>query len=77
MIPETLEKVRTVKRYADSHGLNLDIEVDGGIKPENVGLTTAAGANIIVAGSAVFGAKHPRTVIEDMRKSAAEHPYQA
>ncbi|MBR2019523.1 MAG: ribulose-phosphate 3-epimerase [Clostridia bacterium] len=77
LIPETLEKVRTVKRYADSHGLNLDIEVDGGIKPENVGLTTAAGANIIVAGSAVFGSKQPRTVIEDMRKSAAEHPYQA
>ena len=77
LIPETLEKVRTVKRYADSHGLRLDIEVDGGIKPENIGLTTAAGANIIVAGSAVFGSKHPRAVIEAMRKSATEHPYQA
>ena len=77
LIPETLSKVRTVKRYADSHDLKLDIEVDGGIKPENIGLTTEAGANVIVAGSAVFGAKHPRKVIAAMRAAADEHPYQA
>ena len=77
LIPETLSKVRTVRRYADSHGLKLDIEVDGGIKPENIGLTTEAGANVIVAGSAVFGAKHPRKVIAAMRAAAEEHPYQA
>lgn len=77
LIPETLEKVRTVKRYALSHKLKLDIEVDGGLKPENIHLATEAGANIIVAGSAVFGSKRPRAVIASMREAAAEHPYQA
>jgi len=76
MIPETLEKVRTVRRYADSVGLQLDIEVDGGLKPDNVHLATEAGANVIVAGSAIFGAKRPRAVIAAMRATADEHPYQ-
>ena len=77
LIPETLEKVRTVKRYALSKGLKLDIEVDGGLKPENLHLATEAGANVIVAGSAVFGSKKPRSVIEAMRQSADLHPYKA
>ncbi len=77
LIPETLEKVRTVRRYAASQGLKLDIQVDGGLKPDNVGLATAAGANIIVAGSSVFGAKRPRAAIAEMRKAAAENPYVA
>lgn len=75
LIPETLEKVRTVRRYAISQNLKLDVEVDGGLKPENVHLATEAGANIIVAGSAVFGSKRPRAVIEAMRETAANHPY--
>lgn len=75
LIPETLKKIRTVKRYAFSHRLKLDIEADGGIKPENLGQVTEAGANIIVAGSAVFGAKHPKAVITAMRETAAEHYY--
>ncbi len=77
LIPETLEKVRTVKRYALSQELKLDIEVDGGLKAENIHLATEAGANIIVAGSAVFGSKRPRAVIDAMRESADEHPYRA
>ena len=76
LIPETIEKVRTVKRYAVSKGLKLDIEVDGGLKPENIHLATEAGANVIVAGSAVFGSKKPRKVIDSMREIAAEHLYQ-
>ena len=76
MIPEMLEKVRTVRRCADAQGLKLDIEVDGGIKESNVHLATAAGANVIVAGSAVFNAKKPRAVVENIFKIAAENPYQ-
>ena len=76
LIPETLEKVRTVRRYAESKGLKLDIEVDGGLKAENVHLATEAGANIIVAGSAIFNSKRPREVMAAMRESAAQHPYQ-
>ena len=74
-MPDMLEKVRTVRRYALSHDLKLDVEVDGGLNAENVGLATAAGANIIVAGSSVFGAKRPREVIDAMRLAAAENPY--
>ena len=75
LIPETLEKVRAVRRYADSKGLKLDVQVDGGLKPDNVHLATEAGANIIVAGSAIFGAKSPRQVMDTMRKTADAHPY--
>jgi len=74
-MPEMLEKVRTVRRYAISHNLKLDVEVDGGLKPENVGLATAAGANVIVAGSSVFGAKRPSAVITAMREIADANPY--
>ncbi len=76
-MPEMMEKVRTVKRYAMSHDLKLDIQVDGGITPENIGICTAAGANIIVAGSSIFKAKKPRAAIEAMRKTAAANPYKA
>ena len=77
LIPETLEKVRAVRRYANNCNLKLDVEVDGGLKPDNIALATEAGANIIVAGSAIFNAKNPRTVIETMRTVADAHPYQA
>ena len=76
-MPDMMEKVRTVKRYAMTHDLKLDIQVDGGISEENTAVVTAAGANIIVAGSAIFKSKKPRSVIEAMRKAAAENPYKA
>ena len=75
LIPETLEKVKIVKRHAINRGLKLDIQVDGGIKADNIGLATEAGANIIVAGSAIFGSKKPRSVILSMREEAKNHPY--
>ena len=74
-MPDMLGKVRTVRRIATSGNLKLDVEVDGGLNAENVGLATAAGANVIVAGSAIFGAKRPKTVINVMRASAAANPY--
>lgn len=54
MIPECLDKVREVRAMVDGMGLHTDIEVDGGIRPDNVHLALEAGANVIVAGSAVF-----------------------
>ncbi len=72
LIPATLDKVRTLRRYADSHGLKPDIEVDGGINADNVSLTTDAGANVIVAGSAIFGSKTPSRVISAMREATAK-----
>ena len=70
LIPETIDKVATLRKYADERGIDLDIEVDGGINDKNVGMLTSAGANIIVAGSAIFKSKKPRAVIQAMKQSA-------
>jgi ribulose-phosphate 3-epimerase len=70
-----LDKVRILRRYAYEHGLKLDIEVDGGINPDNVGYCTGAGANVIVAGSAIFKSKKPRAVIFGMKESAKLNPF--
>lgn len=69
MIPETLEKVRAIKNYIDEHEINVNIEVDGGITAENVHLALDAGANVIVAGSAIFRSKTPSKVIKQMREA--------
>lgn len=55
LIPYTVQKIRDLKKMIDTRGLKTDIEVDGGINLENVTEVMDAGANIIVAGSAVFG----------------------
>lgn len=54
LIPECLDKVRAIRRMAEERGLQTDIEVDGGICEDNVRLALEAGANVIVAGSAVL-----------------------
>jgi len=53
-IPETLGRIRAVREMSDARGLQVDIQVDGGIYPSNVREVLDAGANVIVAGSAVF-----------------------
>ncbi|MDE6167668.1 MAG: ribulose-phosphate 3-epimerase [Acetatifactor sp.] len=55
LMPDCIEKVRELRRMVQERGLETDIEVDGGITVDNVGLALEAGANVIVAGSAVFG----------------------
>ena len=55
LIPYTIEKVRQLKKMVQERKLKLDIEVDGGVNLSNVETLMDAGANIIVAGSAVFG----------------------
>jgi ribulose-phosphate 3-epimerase len=67
LIPETLDKLRTLRAYADAHGLALHLQADGGIYPENVQSVIDAGADVIVAGSAVFRAKDTATVISALR----------
>ncbi len=56
-IPETLSKIRQVRRVIRERGFDCDIEVDGGINEETAPLVAGAGANVLVAGSAVFGSK--------------------
>ena len=54
-IPTMTAKIKALKEMIDARGLNIDIEVDGGATPDNVKMLLEAGANVIVAGSAVFG----------------------
>lgn len=53
-IPESTERIRQIRQMADEQGMNLNIQVDGGITHDNVKVALDAGANVIVAGSAVF-----------------------
>lgn len=62
---DMLPKIKEAKKYIDDHGLVCDIEVDGGINPSNFTLCTEAGANVIVAGSAVFGAEDINKAVRD------------
>src|SRR4051812_23761462 len=56
-ITSSLDKIARLRRMIDERGLQVDIEVDGGIKVDNVGDVCAAGANVIVSGSGVFGTR--------------------
>jgi ribulose-phosphate 3-epimerase len=69
-IPAVTEKVRRLRRMADERGQELEIQVDGGIKPSTVGAVAQAGANVFVAGTAVFGAKDYRAAVKDIRDAA-------
>ena len=69
-IPAVTEKVRRLRRMADERGLELDIQVDGGIKASTVGAVAEAGANVFVAGTAVFGAPDYRAAISGIREAA-------
>ena len=75
MIPETLDKCRALRREITRRGLKTNIEVDGGINEENVWLCSSTGANVIVAGSAIFGSHKPRSVISKMRSECELHPF--
>jgi ribulose-phosphate 3-epimerase len=74
-MPESLPKIRAIREYANSRGIDIDIEVDGGITPDNVKYITAAGANVAVAGSAIFNADKPSEVIAKMKEQAKLYPF--
>ena len=76
MIPETVEKVREIRTYATANGIDVDIQVDGGINADNLKLVTAAGANVIVAGSAIFRSDDPKAVIDAMKEQAELYPFE-
>ena len=70
-IPCVLDKIKELKAIIDSQGLNFDIEVDGGISPKNVAEVVQAGANVIVAGSAIFGSDDIQETVNLFRKNAS------
>ncbi|PYS88001.1 MAG: ribulose-phosphate 3-epimerase [Acidobacteria bacterium] len=65
-IPSVLDKVRRLRRMIAERGLTVRIEIDGGVDRTNIGEVTAAGAEIIVAGTAVFGVGDPAQGVRDL-----------
>ena len=68
-IPAALEKLRAARKIIDASGRNIRLEIDGGVKVENIAEIAAAGADTFVAGSAIFGNDDYAGVIEEMRKA--------
>ena len=66
-IPSTLDKVRAVKQRINESGRDIRIEIDGGVKVDNIRAIAEAGADMFVAGSAIFSQPDYRRVIDDMR----------
>ena len=66
-IPSALDKLREIRAIIKASGKDIDLQIDGGVTAENVAEIKAAGANVIVAGSAVFKATDRKQIIEDLR----------
>ena len=71
-IPTSVEKVRRLRRMIEERGLAVRIEVDGGIDPETIGPVAAAGAEIMVAGTAVFGRGDPERAVRGLLSAASQ-----
>lgn len=69
---EILPKVAATREWVEDRGLPTDIQVDGGITPETARLAIAAGANVLVAGTAIFGAEDPSTAAAELRRAALD-----
>ena len=66
-IPSAIDSTRVAAELVKASGRDIDIEVDGGISAANVGLVTSVGANVIVAGSAIFGADDLNKAVKEIR----------
>lgn len=71
-IPVVTEKIKELKALIDEMNLDIDIEVDGGVKPSNIDEVVNAGANVIVAGSAIFNAGNIDEAVKSLRENASK-----
>ena len=71
-IPSALDKLRQVRKRIDESGLNIRLEIDGGVKVDNIREIKAAGADTFVAGSAIFSQPDYKAVIDQMRAEMAK-----
>ncbi|MGK2888513.1 MAG: ribulose-phosphate 3-epimerase [Candidatus Malihini olakiniferum] len=71
-IPGTLDKLRQVRQRIDESGYDIRLEVDGGVKVENIAQIAQAGADMFVAGSAIFGHPDYRAIIDNMRSELSK-----
>lgn len=70
-IPEVLSKVRTLRKVVDSSGLNIVVEIDGGVNNDTIEQAAEAGVDCFVAGSAVYSADDPAKAVQALRRRAA------
>ena len=68
-IGSVLSKIELLRNTLDESGVELDVEVDGGVKPDNAATIKQAGANVLVAGSAIFGSDDYKKAIEELRSA--------
>ena len=73
-IESVVPKIAALKAMIDARGLSVDIQVDGGIKPSTIGAAAGAGANVFVAGSAIFGTSNYAEAITKLRAGAQTAP---
>ncbi len=71
-IPEALNKLRTVRRMIDEKGLSIMLEIDGGVKVDNIAEIARAGADTFVAGSAIYNTPDYKATIDQMRAELAK-----
>lgn len=71
-IPAALDKLREARKIIDQSGLEIRLEIDGGVKVDNIGEIAAAGADTFVAGSAIFGSDDYATTIAAMKENIAK-----
>jgi len=71
-IPHTLEKLKAARKMIDASGFDIRLEIDGGVKVDNIGEIAAAGADTFVAGSAIFNAPDYATTIAAMKAEIAK-----
>ena len=71
-LPSALDKLRQVRSRIDESGFDIRLEIDGGVKIDNIGEIKAAGADTFVAGSAIFGKGDYKKIIDDMRSEMAK-----
>ncbi len=71
-IPTTLDKLRLVKEKIKQSGRDIRLEVDGGVKANNIAEIAAAGADMFVAGSAIFSQADYKVAIDEMRTELAK-----
>ncbi len=70
-IPDSIHKLRKVRSELERRGLSVDVQVDGGIKVENIASVKAAGANVFVSGSGIFGKNDYGGIIREMREQVS------
>jgi len=70
-IPEVLDKVRAARKEIDARGLDVEIEIDGGIKIDNAALAAEAGVDILVSGTGIFGADDPAAAARAIRNASS------